>query len=125
MLLYSDEILWHFEQPNQNPLSQKNAFFTVDPLLPSRGAPFGTYDVDYDAVPAITCGERWASGWWHEPHVCDQPNGNLNVPYEPSLEATHLRGILWPTDVGYKQVRTVQMKIRPIDYISPPALHRL
>jgi hypothetical protein len=107
--------------------------YTVDQLLPSRGVSFGTFDKDTDRVAGATCARIWQAGWWYEPRYCNAPNGthtsahkhmrvrtgNLNMPYDVDLSDSRLQGIQWPTDTGSVRVRSVQMKIRPVDFVSP------
>ncbi len=45
--------------------------------------------------------------------------GNLNMPYDVDMGDTRVQGIQWPTDTGSVRVRSVQMKIRPVDFVSP------
>jgi hypothetical protein len=91
--------------------------FLVDNLLPNRNAPFGTYDYDTDEKASTSCGALWQSGWWHDP-LC-RPSGDLNVPYEPSQNASQLsNGIHWRDHFGSMRIRTVKMKIRPKSFNS-------
>ena len=110
-----------------------NRLQTVDQLQSARASAFSTADRGL----AVHCARQWMSGWWYNPVQCAHGSlggrvpslfthsaGNLNTPYDIDLADTRLLGVQWPTDNGYVRIRSVQMKIRPIGYVSPLATVR-
>lgn len=88
--------------------------FLDDNLAASRDQRFGTRDTDVDSDPAVTCGDFWESGWWHQTK-CDR-TGDLNVPYNPVPQFGQLAGIIWTGTSRNARMKETKMMIRPINF---------